>query len=104
MREKLLLDGVPFVRMNADADRLVCAKAQAGMYRTVFAKLTEAEQAVLKRGRNLHGSKKTKIGAKTGCVSEYRHATGLEVLFGYLYANGETDRLREVFALCVAPL
>ena len=29
--------------------------------------------------------------------ADYHLATGLEALFGYLYLNGETDRLREIF-------
>ena len=57
----------------------------------VFAQ-NEEELAVFKRGRNAHT-------ARTG--AEYHRATGLESLFGYLYLDGRTDRLRELFALCM---
>ena len=32
-------------------------------------------------------------------ISDYRHATGLEALFGYLYISGKTDRITELFDL-----
>ena len=97
VREKLVSAQISFSQLNSAADKLVCAKAQADMYHRIFTKLTKVEQSVIKRGRNLHGGR----GAKTACMSDYRHATGLEVLFGYLYASGELDRLKELFSLCM---
>ena len=97
VREKLIAEGIPFRLLGNVADQYVCAKSQSEMYHRIFTKLTNIEQSIIKRGRNLHGAARSK-GA---CVSEYRHATGLEVLFGYLHANGETDRLAEVFEMCM---
>ena len=54
--------------------------------------LTEAEDAVLRRGRN---AKSVSI-PKNGNVNEYRHATGLEALIGYLYIEGKVDRIKEL--------
>ena len=71
---------------------LVCAPAQAARVDRMLPLLTEEELAVYKRGRNAHT-------ARTG--AEYHRATGLESLFGYLYLDGRTDRLRELFALCM---
>ena len=96
VREKLIAENIPFSSLNGIADKYVNAKAQSEMYHRIFTKLTNIEQSIIKRGRNLH----TATRSKAACVSEYRHATGLEVLFGYLYANGELDRLREVFEMC----
>ena len=96
VREKLVAEQIPFSSLNQIADKYVNAKAQAEMYHRIFTKLSGIEQSIIKRGRNLH----TATRSKTACVSEYRHATGLEVLFGYLYVNGETSRLREVFEMC----
>ena len=96
VREKLIAEQIPFSSLNQIADKYVNAKAQAEMYHRIFTKLSGIEQSIIKRGRNLH----TATRSKTACVSEYRHATGLEVLFGYLYANGEMARLREVFEMC----
>ena len=36
---------------------------------------------------------------KSATVSEYRAATGMECLFGYLHLLGRQDRIRELFAL-----
>ena len=48
---------------------------------------------MLKRGRNLNSNHVPK-NAET---LNYRRATGVEALFGYLYLSGETQRLEELF-------
>ena len=55
--------------------------------------LTEAETAVLRRGKN--ASKATV--AKHATAQEYRASTGLECLLGWLYLQGELDRIAELF-------
>ena len=72
----------------------VSAKGQSQMYHKVLEIATEEEAAILKRGRNFN----TKA-PKSATVSEYRHATGLEALFGYLYLKGDVDRLCYIFEL-----
>ena len=57
--------------------------------------LTEEEAGVYRRGRN---SSHLNI-PKSARPAEYRMATGMEVLFGYLHLKGEQARLRELFAL-----
>ncbi len=69
--------------------RYVNAKTQAKMIEVLEGELSEEETAVYHRGRNA----KSYTTAKNASVAEYRMATGLEALFGYLYMNGETDRL-----------
>ena len=60
---------------------------------------SEEKLAVLKRGRNTHPSHT----AKNAKVADYRRATGVEALFGYLWLSGRTARLRELFdAICAA--
>jgi ribonuclease-3 family protein len=57
--------------------------------------LTETEESYFRRGRNLgHGSV-----PKRATVSEYRAATGMEALFGYLHLTGQEERIRELFSL-----
>jgi len=97
VREMLLREGVPFHDMFSRAKSYVSAKAQSEMYHRIFLQLSPEEQAVLKRGRNLHSLSR----AKNADVSEYRHSTGLEALFGHLHKNGEISRLSEVFLMCV---
>lgn len=55
--------------------------------------LTEAEAAVYRRGRNMgHGNV-----PKSASVAEYRRATGMEVLFGYLSLLGQHERIDFLF-------
>ena len=98
VREKLLREGVPFRAINRRAKGYVSAKAQSTMYHRIFPSFTEEERAVAKRGRNLH----TLSRAKNAGVSEYRHATGLEAVFGWLHQRGNTSRVEEIFQMCVS--
>ena len=56
--------------------------------------LTEEENAVFHRGRNI-GHTNT---PKAATVAEYRAATGMEALFGYLHLAGRHERIAELFA------
>lgn len=71
---------------------VVNAKVQAKMIEALMEELTEEERAVYKRGRNA----KPHTVAKNASVNDYRKATGLEALFGYLYLNGQEDRILEL--------
>ena len=97
VRDMLVKENVPFKDMARRAKGYVSAVAQNTMYHTIFDILTPEEQAMMKRGRNLHSVSRSKAAR----VSEYRHATGLEVLFGYLHSQGQFTRLEAVFKLCV---
>ena len=95
----LLSEGknVPVRELNRLAKKYVSARAQSKMYHAIYDELTEEEQQMLKRGRNLNPLTR----AKNATVSDYRHATGLETLFGFLYVNDKTERIKEVFEACV---
>jgi len=73
----------------------VSAPAQARAAERIIPHLTEDESAVYRRGRNARVS----AVPKQASHEEYHAATGLETLFGYLYLQGETERLNELFAL-----
>ena len=64
-------------------------------YIAQHAGLTEEESAVFHRGRN-HGHGAHPKGATVG---EYRNATGMEALFGYLFMMKNEPRITELFAL-----
>ena len=83
-------------RQNEQVKAVVRAKAQAAMYHTLLPHLSEEEEAVMKRGRNA----KSFSRAKNASVSDYRHATGVEALFGYLYLQGQNARIAALFTLC----
>lgn len=71
----------------------VNAAAQAKAFFAIENMLTECETAVYKRGRNAHNNHKPK---RADC-GDYRVATGLEALFGYIYLSGENARINELF-------
>lgn len=73
----------------------VSAPAQAKRCQRFLPMLTEEEQDVFRRGRNSH----TAAVPKGASVGEYHTATAMEALFGWLYLNGRTDRLNELFAV-----
>lgn len=98
VRTIVIKDGnVPVNQLHRASKGLVNAKAQAHMFEKIKDRVTDEELAVLKRGRNA----KSFTSAKNASITDYRHATGLEALFGYLYIKGETDRLIEIFNMCV---
>lgn len=75
---------------------MVRCEAQAEYMSRILPHLTEEEEGVFRRGRNHHTSHTPRKN-----VAAYRTATGLEALFGYLYLDGQTERLRELFAYCL---
>ncbi len=94
IREYLLLRAnMPVAKLHSAKIKLVCAEFQSKAYELVSEKLTEHELAVLKRGRNATGN----TVPKHSDAAEYRRATALECLFGYLYITGENERIRELF-------
>ena len=54
--------------------------------------LTEEELAVYKRGRNA----KSPTMAKNATMADYRKATGLEAVMGYLYLTDRFERMVEL--------
>ena len=67
----------------------VNARVQARMVDALEEELTEEEAAVYHRGRNA----KSYTSAKNASIIEYRKATGLEALCGYLYLQGQQERM-----------
>ena len=97
VRKMLLNRGSrPVNTLNKEARRFVSAEAQATLYHHIIPHLSEEEQSVMRRGRNLHSRSKS----KNADTSSYRHATGLEALFGYLFLNEQHERLTEIFEIC----
>jgi ribonuclease III family protein len=75
--------------------RFVNATSQANTARRILPYLSEKEISIFKRGRNA----KSNLSAKNSTIVDYRVATGLEALIGYLYLAGETERLDSLFDL-----
>lgn len=71
----------------------VNAPAQAKAAEKLLPDLSSEELAVYKRGRN---TKVNSIPHKAD-IAQYHAATGLEALFGWLYLQGRTERINELF-------
>jgi len=82
-------------RLNNMALSYVRATAQSDAVERILPHLTEEETAVFKRGRNAHGI----AIPKSASASQYRRATGLEALFGYLSLHGREERMKELFLI-----
>ena len=78
----------------------VNARVQAKMMDVLEEELTEEEQAVYHKGRNA----KSYTSAKNASIIEYRKATGLEALCGYLYLQGEQERMLILIRTALARL
>lgn len=98
VRERILLAAdMPANKLHKLAVSRVCAEYQSECVNMLIEqeKLTDREIEVFKRGRN------TKVNApKHSTIAEYRNATGLECLFGFLYLSAQLERIEELFSLC----
>ena len=80
-------------RLHTVATHYVSAHAQSRELEILEPLLTEAAASVLRRGKN---ASKASV-AKHATVQEYRASTGLECLLGWLYLQGQTQRVQELF-------
>ena len=95
VRETLVLkNNRPNGQLHREALQFVSAKGQSDGLEAILPLLTEEEQAMFKRGRNSDAA-----GHRNSDIIQYKRATGLETLFGYLYLTGKTDRLEELFRI-----
>lgn len=93
-RQYLLSTGVTDVgKLNSLALSYVRATAQSDAVERILPLLSEEETAVFKRGRNSHGI----AIPKSASAGQYRRATGMEALFAWLYINGKSERMKELF-------
>lgn len=95
----LVIRTVVVERGNEPANKLhkktvtyVKAQTQAAMIEALSPYLTEEEEAVYRRGRNA----KSYTSAKNASIGDYRKATGMEALVGYLYLTRQEARIMEL--------
>ena len=81
-------------RLHERAVELVRASSQAEAYKRIVPELDEQEREIYRRGRNASGV----TVPKSASPAEYRSATGLETLFGWLYLTGKTERIHQLFS------
>lgn len=95
VREHIALTGFPPGKLHNLSIELVKASAQAEACNVIARALTEQETDILRRARNAH------VGSlpKHATSRDYHAATSLEALFGWLWLNGQKDRVNELFEL-----
>ncbi len=94
----VVLEGnCPADKLNAKSVKYVKAvsQAKAADYLIENDLLTEEELKVYRRGRNANSP----TSAKNASVGDYRKATGLEAVVGYVYLKGDMDRVIELMNL-----
>lgn len=85
-------------KLNKEALNFVKASCQAEAMKNILPLLTEEENDVFHRGRNMGHSNTP----KSATVAEYRSATGMEALFGWLHLAGRKERIDELFRIAYA--
>lgn len=81
--------------LQKKSEKWVSARAQAAFVRALLEEMffDEEEVSVVMRGRNA----KTDSVAKNASVIDYRMATGLEAVIGYLYLTKKEERLNRLW-------
>ena len=94
VRSRLIYQGRSARHVHKDAVKCVNAGAQAEAFRRIEPLLTEQEADVARRGRNAHAHH---AAPKNQDAADYRAATALEALIGYLYLTGQEERLLTLY-------
>jgi len=95
VREKLVKSGnIPPEQLHTKTLLFVTASKQSKAVENILPNLTETETEIYKRGRNA----KCRV-PKSASAVDYRRATGMECLFGYLYLSENKDRIKELFEI-----
>ena len=87
-------------KLHKRVTEVVNAASQSELSYILKDVLTEEETAVFKRGRNT----RSQTSAKHQSITDYRRATGLEALFGWLFINGRYERMQELYKYGVEKL
>ncbi len=96
VRERLVRSGISGSgNLNRASLSYVKASEQAAAMHRIIPRLDEEETLVFKRGRNMSGGNVP----KSATMAEYRTATGMEVLFGYLHLLGRNERIEQLYSL-----
>ena len=95
IRKSLIDKGITKVnKLQEESIKYVSAKGQSFYVKDMIGNnyFSDDEISVIHRARN-HKSHKA---PKNTDVSDYKYATGLEALIGYLYLNNNKDRIDEI--------
>ncbi|MCM1106373.1 MAG: ribonuclease III [Blautia sp.] len=87
-------------KLHQRTSRIVRAGTQAQIAEFLLPELTGEEADIYRRGRNANSP----TMAKNATVADYRKATGLEALVGYLYLTDRFERVLELIRKAVSGL
>lgn len=91
VRERLVKENVK--NPSVESLKYVTAPVQSDAVEKILPHLSEIENDMFRRGRNsVHSGV-----PRHATPAQYRRATGLECLFGFLYLSGNMRRARELF-------
>lgn len=86
----------PMQTLHEQTKSQVQASAQARMIKAIQNQLTPEEHAVMRRARN------TKMNVPAGASpADYRYSTAFEAVLGYLFLDGQFERLMVLLDLVV---
>ena len=98
IRHKVLIDNQSKGKtLHDQVTNFVKAKGQSNFIDKLLPNLNETELSVFKRARN----HKTLSQSKNSSIVDYKRATGLEAVLGYLYLIGNIDRLNEILSFSI---
>lgn len=101
IRHKLISEKDTKIKdLHSSTTNYVKAKGQSLFLDNIYKSLTDEELQIFKRGRNF----KTSNIAKNSTVADYKKATGLECLIGYLYLAENFERLKDILKKCVGEI
>ena len=84
-------------QLHIETIKYVKASAQAKILEKIKDELSEEELEIVRRARNTENHHMP----KNADVMEYRYATALEGLIGYLYLAGKKERMKEILEKCI---
>lgn len=93
----VLTDNSKVKDLHSHVTNFVKASGQSNFIEKLLPLFNEDEMSVFKRGRNY----KTISTAKNASIIDYKRATGLEAVFGYLYLSGKKERLNEMLSMSI---
>ena len=98
IRTKVIDQGnIKTSNMHKRSIEYVRAKAQAEVLDRIIENLTESEMDLVRRARNTHSL----TVPKNADLEDYKKATALEALIGYLYLKEDYDRVQQIIGLCI---
>ncbi len=99
IREHVVLQANTAVsKLHSATTKKVCAVYQSRAYDVILPHLDETEESVLRRGRNATGCS----APKSANIIDYRRATAVECLFGFLHLTGRRERIEELIKIILS--